>query len=71
MPDRIIKRDGREVVYNEMKIADAKGVWALMGENSIKAAAIAPFCATHADLGVVRTKTAGQELIVNYTVLQV
>lgn len=54
-----------------MKIADAKGVWALMGNNSIKAAAIAPFCATHADLGVVRTKNAGQELIVNYTVLQV
>ena len=54
-----------------MKIADAKGVWAIMGGNSIKAAAIAPYCATHADLGVVRTKTAGQELIVNYTVLQV
>lgn len=55
----------------EMKIADAKGVWALMGTGSIKAAVMAPFCATHADLGVVRNKNAGQELIVNYTVLQV
>ena len=57
------------------KIVDAKGVWAVINqarENSnIGAAVMAPFCATHADLGVVRTKTAGQELIVNYTVLQV
>lgn len=54
-----------------MKIADSKGVWALMGTNTVKAAVMVPYCATHADLGVVRTKGAGQELIVNYTVLQV
>ena len=53
------------------KIVDAKGVWAIVGDAQINAAIMAPYCATHADLSESRTKSAGQELIVNYTVLQV
>ena len=53
------------------KIVDAKGVWAIVGDGSVNAAIMAPYCATHADLSEARTKQTGTELIVNYTILQV
>ena len=56
------------------KIFDAKGVWAVIdgGASGVVSAAVAaPFAATHADLSETRNKVAGQELIVNYSILQV
>lgn len=56
------------------KIFDSKGVWAIEDRGAggaIDAVACAPYCATHADLAEAKTKTAGTELIVNYTILQV